>query len=204
MCCSRQLNGFASKVPALIAHTGNHPARQTSKTCHKSSRLIGNSSVSTHTTSIDRIRIATPCPVSWEQMSGDNRVRFCDQCQLKVYNITALSRVEAESLIASSEGRLCVRLYRRADGTILTNDCPVGLRALRMRISKRAAAVMAVLAGLAGAGFGQQSTPKDGKTACLPQVRITRTDGTAAKTEHSLSGTVVDQSGGAFLERLLQ
>jgi protocatechuate 3,4-dioxygenase beta subunit len=67
-----------------------------------------------------------------------------------------------------------------------------------MRISKRAAAVFAVLAGLAGAGFGQQSTPKDGKTACLPQVRITRTDGTAANTEDSLSGTVVDQSGGAI------
>lgn len=153
--------------------------------------------MSTHSMSIDRLRIATPCPVSWEQMSGDNRVRFCDQCQLKVYNITALSRAEAQSLIASSEGRLCARIYRRADGTILTSDCPVGLRALRMRISKRAAAVFAVLAGLAGTGFGQQSTLKDGKTACLPQVRITRRDGTAAKIEDSLSGTVADQSGGA-------
>ena len=66
--------------------------------------------MSTHSMSIDRLRIATPCPVSWEQMSGDNRVRFCDQCQLKVYNITALSRAEAESLIASSEGRLCARI----------------------------------------------------------------------------------------------
>src|SRR6267378_5000201 len=93
-----------------------------------------------HRSNLDRLRIATPCPISWEQMTGDNRVRFCDHCKLNVYNISELSRLEAESLIASTEGRLCARLFRRADGTVLTKDCPVGLRALRMRISKRVAA----------------------------------------------------------------
>ena len=70
-----------------------------------------------HSASIDRLRIATPCPISWEQMTGDDRVRFCDHCQLNVYNISELSRSEAETLIASTEGRLCARLFRRADGT---------------------------------------------------------------------------------------
>ena len=90
-----------------------------------------------HSASIDRARIATPCPVSWEQMTGDDRVRFCDQCELHVYNISELTRIEAETLIASTEGRICARLYRRADGSVITKDCPVGLRALRMRVSKR-------------------------------------------------------------------
>ncbi len=147
---------------------------------------------------IDQLRIATPCPAKWEQMSGNDSVRFCDVCQLNVYNIAGLTRSETESLIASAEGRLCARLYRRTDGTVLTKDCPVGLRALRMRISKRAAAVFAMLVGLAGAGFGQQSNAKDDKTVCTEQVKITRTDSTAAQEEKTLSGNVVDQSGGAI------
>lgn len=147
---------------------------------------------------IDRLRIATPCPISWEQMKGDNRVRFCGHCQLNVYNISELSRIEAEALIASTEGRICARLYRRTDGTILTKDCPVGLRALRMRVSKRAAAVFAAIASISAAAFGQQSAAKDGKTACTPQTRITRTIGSADPAAKVLSGTVVDLNGAAI------
>src|SRR5258706_6218808 len=99
---------------------------------------------------IDCLRIAAPCPLSWEQMTGDNRVRFCDHCQLNVYNISELSRLEAETLIASTEGRLCARLFRRADGTVLTKDCPVGLRALRRRVAQRTAAIFAAIVGLSG------------------------------------------------------
>ena len=77
---------------------------------------------------LNQIRIASPCPVSWEQMIGDNRVRFCGECQLNVYNFGELSRTEAEELLRSTEGRLCGRLYRRADGMVITKDCPVGFR----------------------------------------------------------------------------
>lgn len=145
--------------------------------------------------SINRLRIATPCPVSWEQMTGDNRVRFCDHCQLNVFNISELSRIEAESLIASTEGRLCIKLYRRADGTVLTRDCPVGLRALRMRLSKRAAAVFAAIVSLAGSAFGQDPARKNEKTTCTPRTRITRSQTAAEKPAQVLSGNVVDPNG---------
>ena len=90
-------------------------------------------------------------------MRGDDRVRFCDQCRLNVYNLTDMSRSQAEKLVAEREGRLCVRFYRRADGTVLTDNCPVGLRAarrqLRRLISGYAAlfAVLVTAAGLAAA-----------------------------------------------------
>lgn len=155
--------------------------------------------MSTHSTNmspnIDRLRIATPCPISWEQMTGDNRVRFCDHCRLNVYNISELSRPEAETLIASTEGRLCARLYRRSDGTILTKDCPVGLRALRLRVSKRAAAVFAAIASLASVAVGQQSSAKDGKTECIPQTRITRTTAPPEHLATVLSGNLLDPTG---------
>src|ERR671916_798746 len=91
---------------------------------------------------LNRLRIASPCTVGWERMTGDERVRFCEQCNLHVYNISAMTEAEVASLIKSQEGRLCARLYRRADGTVLTRDCPVGLRALRRRMSKTAGAVL--------------------------------------------------------------
>lgn len=114
-------------------------------------------SMSTPQDVLTGIRIAKPCPASWAAMRGDDRVRFCDQCRLNVYNLTDMSRSEAQKLVAKREGRLCVRFYRRADGTVLTDNCPVGLRAarrqLRRLISGYAAlfAVLVTTAGLAAA-----------------------------------------------------
>jgi hypothetical protein len=34
-----------------------------------------------------------------------------------------MTRAEAEALVAEKEGRLCVRFYRRPDGTMLTRNC---------------------------------------------------------------------------------
>src|SRR6478672_7179724 len=146
---------------------------------------------------LDRLRIATPCPISWEQMTGDSRVRFCDHCQLNVYNLSALSRLEAEQLIAVTEGRLCARLFRRADGTVLTKDCPLGLRALRRQVAKRTAAIFAAIVSFSAVAFGQHGS-KNEKTACTPQTKVTRTTATSGPNEKVLSGTVVDPIGAAI------
>jgi len=150
--------------------------------------------MTTNSPNIDRLRIATPCPISWEQMRGNDQVRFCDHCQLNVYNISELSKLEAQTLIASTEGRLCARLYRRADGTVLTKDCPVGLRALRLRVSKRVAAVFALVTGLTGLGFGQDTGSKAQKDSCTPQTKITRK---TLKSDEAttISGIVLDVNG---------
>jgi len=74
------------------------------------------------------ITIASPCPASWDRMKGDEQVRHCDQCERHVYNLSEMSAAQAVALIQEKEGRLCVRLYRRADGSVMTADCPAGLR----------------------------------------------------------------------------
>jgi len=103
---------------------------------------------------LNNVRVAAPCPADWDQMLGNNRSRFCGHCNLNVYNLSAMSRSEAEDFIARSEGRVCIRYYRRKDGTIITENCPVGLRRLKKRMSQIAAAlVSAILTFLAGLGF---------------------------------------------------
>jgi hypothetical protein len=94
---------------------------------------------------LDVLHVASPCPVSWDAMPGDGRVRFCPQCRQHVYNLSAMNRAEAETLLAEREGRVCVRFYRRADGTVLTSDCPVGLWAVRRRLAVLAGAVAGLL-----------------------------------------------------------
>jgi len=97
---------------------------------------------------LDNIRIAAPCPVSWSGMTGDERKRFCNQCNKHVYNLSEKSRREAEALITESEGKICVRLYKRKDGTVITDNCPVGLRALRNAYRRTAVLIGTGLAAL--------------------------------------------------------
>ena len=82
---------------------------------------------------IDELEISSPCSVPWEGMRGDGRVRFCGQCRQNVYNVQEMSRAEARRLIARREGRVCVRILRRDDGTVVTADCWSRLRAARRR-----------------------------------------------------------------------
>lgn len=82
---------------------------------------------------LDTITIASPCQADWNTMQGTEQVRFCQQCQLNVYNLSGMNRTEAETLVQQQEGRLCVRFYQREDGTVLTQDCPVGIKALHRR-----------------------------------------------------------------------
>src|SRR5215211_3467705 len=105
---------------------------------------------------LDNIRIASPCNADWDEMIGNDRARFCGQCNLNVYNLSSMTREEAELLIGRTEGRLCVRYFRRTDGSVMTKDCPVGLRAVRRRMSYVARAVCsAVLTFFAGIGVLQ-------------------------------------------------
>lgn len=99
---------------------------------------------------LDNIKIASPCSQNWDAMTGIGRKRYCGECKLNVYNLSGMTRAEAESLLINSEGRLCVRFYRRQDGTILTRDCPVGWQAIKKRISRTAAAFVSLLFGLLG------------------------------------------------------
>jgi len=88
-------------------------------------------------------------------MAGTDQVRHCTLCNKNVYNLSAMTRGQAEALLRETEGRLCARLYRRADGTVLTENCPVGIRAIGRRISWVAGAAMSAVATLSSAAAAQ-------------------------------------------------
>src|SRR5256885_10324932 len=106
--------------------------------------------------SLNVIRVAKPCPADWEKMHGDARVRFCDECKLHVSNLSELPGAQAEKLGSAHEGRLCVRYYQRADGTVITQDCGGGVRRAMQRTRRLVIAVAAAMlcAMLSPFGFG--------------------------------------------------
>jgi hypothetical protein len=96
------------------------------------------------------VRIASPCNARWGHMVGDDRARFCAQCQKHVYNFSAMTAEEAAALIRDKEGRLCARFYQRSDGTVLTSDCPLGGGVFWRRLKRVVFATAAVMLLVSG------------------------------------------------------
>lgn len=105
---------------------------------------------------LDNVSISAPCPIKWDMMEGSKTVRNCSSCQQTVFNISEMTRKEAEEVLASNTESLCLRLYRRADGTLITKDCPLGIR-LRDRVQFKIQTIVASFLALIHAvpAFGQ-------------------------------------------------
>jgi hypothetical protein len=97
-----------------------------------------------------RVHVASPCKERWSDMTGNDHVRFCGRCEKNVYDLSSLTAAQAEALLREAGESMCVRFFRRRDGTILTSDCPVGTR--RKRVWHRVATA-AVAGGVAAAGI---------------------------------------------------
>lgn len=97
---------------------------------------------------IDKFQPTSPCPVSWEDMSGSSRVKFCDRCSQHVYDVRNLSLEQAQELVVKMEGSSKISFYRRADGKFQIKDCPVGAEEKKQRRVKIAMAVTLVGASI--------------------------------------------------------
>ena len=138
---------------------------------------------------INSLRIASPCSVGWETMSGDERTRHCDLCHLSVFNISGMTKPEVENLVGTRDGRLCIRMFRRPDSNVLTADCPVGLRAVRKRVARYAGASLAAILGLFSISFGQNDKSQAQETA----IKIVRLQ--TSNDPSRITGTLTDQNG---------
>jgi hypothetical protein len=114
---------------------------------------------------LDQVRVASPCKADWNEMLGDERVRFCLSCEKDVYNLSSMTKDDAEALLRERLGNdLCVRFYQRSDGTILTADCPVGVKKKRRKKLALAVAGAGALAAAAATSFMSRRTCNMGAT----------------------------------------
>jgi len=88
------------------------------------------------------LRISSPCPMSWDDLAGNDRIRYCGRCRLNVYNLADMEPEDVEALVRRTEGRLCGRLYLRGDRTASFRDCPSRARRIFLRRMVTVAAVL--------------------------------------------------------------
>jgi len=135
---------------------------------------------------VDEIRVASPCQARWNDMTGDERTRFCGQCQKHVYNLSAMTRKQIASLVREKEGKFCGRFYRRPDGRLLTADCPSRVRRIRARLAKIGGALCALVLSVIGcsprqtnqSGVGRSGGDLMGKVAVPSPVYATNRERT--------------------------
>ena len=138
--------------------------------------------------SFDRMIIPAPCDADWDSMIGNDRVRFCEHCNLQVTNLSNLTRQEAVRLVARSEGRLCVRFVRRTDGSIAAKQSEQKLHQISRRVSRLAAgAFSATLSLTTAAAQTTNSQPRAVAAAesIAPQLGV----------GSSVSGVISDPQG---------
>jgi hypothetical protein len=120
---------------------------------------------------LSTLRIDKPCSQNWQSMQGDDRRRFCAQCQHHVHNLSALTEREVQKLIATTEGRLCGMIVRDSSGRVVTQR-DQGLHArLRRRLSAWRLGLSSALAStLTTAGFAEKpSAPPPATSAQTPR-----------------------------------
>jgi hypothetical protein len=137
-------------------------------------------------TFLDSIHSPAPCSADWDEMRGDERVRFCNSCEKNVYNLSAMPRREAVKFAARNSGRVCVRYVRLPDGRVLTADTK--LYKIAGRASRLAAGALGATLTLSAIVSAQTES---GKVKTENQKTETKQNKDAAK-KSQISFTIVD------------
>ena len=143
---------------------------------------------------LDRVAIKTPCRASWNDMEGDDRVRFCCSCSKSVYDLSAMTEDEAEAFLAFhlDDEDACVRLYRRPDGRILTSDCPRGAGTRHARRAAMAVTAAVCAATAVAAAVGNAHVPRaHGLPRSTARFEVPRAAAPPPRTTSMLDGEVV-------------
>jgi ankyrin repeat protein len=135
---------------------------------------------------LDKIEVKSPCSESWDEMTGNEKVRFCSHCAKDVNNISTMTRKEAAKIVRNSDGNLCIRYYQKPNGKKLF------LPQLHQIIRQTGvlAGTLSAALSISSVAFAQTTTEETPKN----EVEITQTVKSGDKTG-SISGFVKDQDG---------
>lgn len=134
---------------------------------------------------LDSIKVESPCGEKWNEMTGNETVRFCSHCAKNVHNISRMTRKRARRLVANSNGSLCVQYVRRADGRIET------LKRELIKITRQtgvAAKVLGASLALSTAAGAQTANQNPNQQTVAAANQIQANDQPSA----TVSGTITD------------
>lgn len=138
-----------------------------------------------------QLRIASPCTQDWDSMIGNDRVRFCEHCQLSVHNLDLASRKQVRRLIARSGDRLCISYSEPAPRRVPTIPF---LHKIGRRTSALAAGAVTATLGISSAvAAASSSKPSALRHEVASVTRVV--DRFAGSGGGTLKGTITDSQG---------
>lgn len=130
----------------------------------------------------DQLHIAEPCTADWEQMSGDERRRFCGQCQRHVHDLNQLTETEALDLLENQD-EVCVQYRAQVDGTVRFRPAQTGRKLALVAAAAALFTSPALAAGRADAGLIETlKTWWQGGDTVIAEVEASRPAGTTVQT----------------------
>ncbi len=112
-----------------------------------------------------QLEIVKPCEASWAEMKGTLSQRHCQSCDKSVHNFAAMTSKAIEKIVFESDGRMCARIVRRADGSLVTAEPTTTPHA------SRAASLLVGVALSTGAALADEPNPNDAKAIVSGSVR---------------------------------
>lgn len=140
--------------------------------------------------SLRQITVSSPCLADWDQMTGNDQIRFCDHCNLKVHNVSELTYSQATRLVARSKGRLCVRYYRDSEGAPITRRAPGKLHQIGHRVSRLATGAFSATLSLSTAVAQTSSALQSNSSNYSAQAQPDK-----PAFASSIVGTITDPNG---------
>lgn len=95
-----------------------------------------------------QLKVVSPCSTDWDRMSGDEKKRFCTECDKFVYDFSQMTRRQVEAIVSIYQGRMCARITRLPDGSLLTLENPPAHPLVARRASPVVNATLAAILGL--------------------------------------------------------
>lgn len=134
---------------------------------------------------IDSVRVNEPCSEDWNEMTGNEKVRFCSHCSKHVNNISEMTPRKAAKLVMKSNGNLCLHYVV---------DPKTGGPIFALQLVKIARQT-GIAAGFLGASLAvAQPTFAQGSPIPVENIRVDSahsSDGSPTK----IAGTVTDSQG---------
>ena len=151
---------------------------------------------------LDQLQVVSPCREGWDKMTGDEKKRFCAQCNKFVYDFSQMTRRQIEAVVSIHQGQLCAMITRRPDGSILMLETPPLLPESTMLTTRRTSPIVnATIAAILGI-----SVPATAQSTIISNMRFvaeSKTDRGGEKTQVGdavapVSGIVLDPKGEAI------
>ena len=148
---------------------------------------------------IDAIEVKSPCSESWDEMQGNDQVRFCSHCAKSVNNLSEMTRREAVRLVRTSGGNLCIRYIKhpKTSKPLFAEN----LYRITRRASGLAAGVITATISLSTAAYAQGSADTLRPTAAAEKTNddahVTRKP--AGEANGRIFGVVSDATGAVIV-----